>query len=129
MMAQILHRQNMILIALAIAVSMLGAVQLHAVYAGGSDGDVPQEEPAPTPEPQPAREPQPQPKPEPAPASEPTPEPQVVYEAPGKGPDEELPNTGAGSVAMGILGSGTLGMSIRGWLMSRRKLLGSLLEK
>ncbi len=42
---------------------------------------------------------------------------------------DKLANTGIGSAAMGLMGSASLGVGIRGWWRSRRGLMKSLLDK
>lgn len=46
---------------------------------------------------------------------------------PGQEGPDELPNTGIGGTLAALFGSGALGVGVRSWFISRRKLLGSLL--
>lgn len=55
---------------------------------------------------------------------EPEPEPE-----PEKGEPEELPSTGFGSGLLGLLGSGAMGVGVRGWFRSRKSLFSELLEQ
>lgn len=49
-------------------------------------------------------------------------------EEPEQEKPDELASTGPGAAALAMLGSGSLGIGIRSWIASRRKLLSSLLD-
>jgi len=51
----------------------------------------------------------------------------VQPEKPGEELPEALPEAGLGGPLAGLLGSGALGVGIRNWVISRRKLMSSLL--